>query len=179
MNGIKLALTATLAFTSVACFAGPKTLEAWEKCRDKAEASVDQREVGIAGVEAEIKNQCGGRPVKELGTATGAIGVLPSDVVRSKAWKKKFMGITKGKYKVFSERLSVASETKLEGEWITGEGIAPHSGGSDEAAFAINTKSGQVFGAMLEEGNQIHGFGFGESWDNAPSFLREWAAARR
>ena len=54
----------------------------------------------------------------------------------------------------------------------------PHSGGHDEAAFAINIASGEVFCVMLEEGNKITGFGFGTSWEDAPKFLQTWAKKR-
>jgi hypothetical protein len=154
----------------------PKTIKKWEQCRDKAESSVNQQEVGISGVEYEIKSKCGDPPAKEPGSTTGAVGMHPYDLVRSKTWKSKFVAITKGKYKSFVERLKVSSETNLEGDWITGAGQAPHMGGSEEAALAINAKSGEVYGAMLEDGKTLSGFGFGTSWENAPKFIKEWAA---
>lgn len=158
--------------------AKPRTAKEWEQCRDKAEESVNQMEVGIAGVEYEIKKRCGAPPAKEPSSATGAVGMQPSDVVRSKAWRDKFKAITKARYPAFVERLSVASKTQLEGDWIVGEGIAPHSGGVEEAAMAINAKSGEVLGAMLEDGKKTTRFGADGTWQNAPAFLKDWVAAR-
>lgn len=157
--------------------AAPLTEKQWEKCLDKAEASVDQNEVGMAGVEAAVKDQCGDPPVKETGTDKG-VGVHPYDLVRSKAWKKKFMALTKDQYQTFIDRLVVGSETTQEGGWVIGEGIAPHLGGSDEAAFAINAATGEVYGAMLED-DKLTGFGFGTDWAKAPDFLQEWAKSRK
>ena len=148
--------------------------EQWEKCRDKASSSVNQSEVGMMGVERHILKKCGPPPVKETGTEEG-VGVLPHDLVRSKAWKPKFMEITKSKYNEFVKRLEVSSPTVLENGWITGDGQAPHSGGFDGAMFAIKASTGQVYGAMLEGGSKIYGFGFGSSWTDAPPSLQKWA----
>ncbi len=149
------------------------TTKEWELCRDKAEASVNYQDVGMSGIEYVIKTKCGALPVKEEGNITGAVGMLPYDLVRSKTWKSKFVAITNGRYKPFVERLSVGSPTVLGSEWITGEGNAPHS--NDEAAFAINAKSGEVYAVILQ-GGQITAFGFGSSWDNAPQFIQNWVA---
>jgi len=150
-----------------------KTLSEWELCRDKAESSVNQFEVGVSGVEAEINEKCGEPPAKEPSPLTGAVGMHPYDLVRSNAWKSHFTKITQESYQGFVERLTVAGETVLEGEWVVGEGIAPHMGGSDEAAFAINTKTGEVFAAMMEDGKKFTKFGF-NAWENAPPHLQEW-----
>jgi hypothetical protein len=167
-----------LSVTIVSATATPRTVKEWEKCRDKAEASVDFHEQGNAGIESAIQKQCGEPPVNESGTVRG-IGIHPYDLVRSKTWKKKFTNITKKEYEIFTHRLSVAGITRLEEEWLVGEGNAPHSGGDSEAAFAINVASGEVFVAMLEDGNKISGFGFGTSWENAPKFLQTWAKKRK
>ncbi len=165
--------------TSYAYAAKPKTIKAWEQCRDKAEASVDQQEVGIAGVESAILETCGEPPAKEPNGITGIVGVSPYDLVRSKAWKSKFVAITQGKYESFVERLSVTSVTTLEDGWVVGDGLAPHMGGSDEAALAINIETGEVYAAILEDSKSIYGFGFGSSWENAPKYIKEWAAAHQ
>lgn len=154
--------------------AAPRTSADWERCRDRAEASVDRAQEGVAGAEAAILARCGAPPPKEAGTAQG-VGVHPYDLVRSKAWKKKFAALAKGKYRDFVARLVVAGDTRLDGDWIVGDGQAPHLGGSDEAALAIEVKTGKVFGALLEDGETLTGFGFGPSWENAPPYLQNWA----
>ena len=159
------------------CFK-PKNLKNWQQCRDKAELSVNQREIGVLGVEAEINTKCGNPPAQEPEITTGLIRMHPYDVVRSKAWKNKFIKITKSKYTKFVERFIVASETQLEGEWITGQGLAPHMGGSEEAAFAINSETGETFGVMMENKNQFSMFGF-HSPQAAPPFLQEWLTVHK
>ena len=163
--------------TIVSTTAATRNIEEWEKCKDKAGTSVDQGEVGVSGVESAIIEQCGIRPVDESGSVSG-IGVSPYDLVRSNTWKEKFVRITKAKYDEFVNRLGVSGTTTSEEGWIVGDGLMPHSGGHDEAAFAINIASGEVFGAMLEDGNNIRGFGFGTSWEDAPKFLQGWAKKR-
>lgn len=155
------------------CVANPQTMEEWEKCRDKAEESVNQIEVGVAGVEAEIETQCGSPPAKEPSALTGAVGMHPYDLVRSKAYKEKFIALTKEKYQPFVERLAVAGGTTLDGDWIVGEGQAAHMGGVEGAAFAINIKTEEVFAAMMEDGDDFRKFGF-DSWDAAPPYLKKW-----
>jgi hypothetical protein len=98
--------------------------------------------------------------------------------VRSKTWKKKFMDVTGDQYAAFLKRLDVASETVLEDGWIVGEGQAPHAGTIDEAAVAIEARTGRVFAAMMVGGSRIYGLGFGESWANAPPPLQRWARER-
>lgn len=155
------------------------TQKQFDKCVAKAEASVDQQKEGMWAVEAAVKSQCGDSPITEPKITTGAVGLHPYDLVRSKAWKKQFMAITRGKYQSFVDKLVMSEKTMQQGEWITGEGFAAHSGGSEEAAFAINIESGKVYAAMLEGGSIISGFGFDPSWGNAPTFLKQWAAERK
>ncbi|MEN9353569.1 MAG: hypothetical protein RL318_894 [Fibrobacterota bacterium] len=161
-------------FVCMSSFAkNTKTMKQWEKCRDRAESSVNQMEVGIWGVEAEIKSKCGEPPAQEPSALTGAIGMSPYDLVRSKAWKKKFLALTKSNYSAFVDRLVMSSGIEFDGAWIVGKGFAQHCGGSDEAAFAINSNSGEIFAVMLENGNSITKFGF-SSMQSAPPFLQTW-----
>ena len=176
-EGIVKALRAAAA-TGVNKPKGPLlSYEQWETCRDKAVASVNVLEVGRQGAENAIRRQCGEPPVREAGTEIG-VGVRPDDLVRSKTWKKKFTDITKERYAAFVERLAVTSETVLEDGWIVGEGQAPHAGTVDEAALAIEARTGRVFAAMMVGGSRIYGFGFGESWPDAPPPLQRWAQTR-
>ena len=180
MNYMRLFVyvSAVVASAGPSFAAPPKTNQEWEACRDKAEASVDQRIVGVLGIEAEIKAKCGAPPVKEPGSLTGAVGVPPYDLVRSKAWKSKFVAIAKGEYKSFVENITVASDTELVNGWVIGQGQAPHMGGEEEAAFAINAKTGEVYAAILHDGNRVAGFGF-VNLNDAPSFLKEWISDRK
>lgn len=151
-----------------------RTTKSWDKCARKAETSVDQMMVGIIGVETAILEKCGKRPVDQSGTDIG-VGVHPYDLARSNKWKNRFTRVTKNRYQEFVVRLIVASPTSLENGWLVGSGISPHLGGSDEAAFAINATTGEVFAAMIKNGDQFFGFGFGNSWSAAPKFIQNWA----
>lgn len=62
LQRLTLSLVITMSLGSES-FAKPKTEKDWIACRDKAEASVSQFEVGIAGVEAAILDRCGKRPL--------------------------------------------------------------------------------------------------------------------
>jgi ankyrin repeat protein len=145
----------------------------WEKCRDRAAASADPLN-GRQGIEDAIQRQCGEPPVREAGTARG-IGVRPADLVRSTTWKKKFMDVTGDRYAAFVERLAVSGVTELQDGWIIGDGNAAHAGTIDEAALAIEARSERVFAAIMVGGSRIYGFGFGDSWTNAPPPLQRWA----
>jgi hypothetical protein len=158
--------------------APPQTRAAYDACVARVEASVSQAEVGMAGVTGAIRQRCGTPPAREPSAVTGIVGMHPYDVVRAKAWRPKFERLLKAKYRSFVHSLTVASETELDGPWVTGAGIAPHSGGTDEAAFAINVRTGEVFAAMLEDGRTVTGFGFRGGWTKAPPPLQDWAQAR-
>jgi hypothetical protein len=149
------------------------TKQEWERCRDKAESSVNQLDVGVVGVETEIMMKCGAPPPEEPSLVSGSVGMHPYDLVRSKAWKSKFVRIAKDNYSALVDRLVVASETILEGHWIVGEGQAPHSGGIENAAIAINSETGEVYAAIMESGIRFSRFGF-SSWQSAPPFLQQW-----
>lgn len=149
----------------------------YKACAEKAESSVDQMKDGIWAVEAAERAQCGAPPVREV-VGGRLAGMHPYDIVRSKDWMQKFKNITKSEYSKFVERLTVASEAERRGAWIVGAGLAPHSGGVDEAAFAINVQSGAVFGAMMENQSKLFKFGFSSSEDDVPPYLISWLSER-
>ncbi|MBU1361118.1 MAG: hypothetical protein KJ901_20465 [Gammaproteobacteria bacterium] len=160
----------TSASASACLAAGPPTRAQWEQCVGKAEASVNQMEVGVLGVEAKIKSMCGDPPVPATAASAGA---QPYDLVRSPPWRPKFVAILKGKYNGFVERLAVGSPSTRDGDLITGSGLMPHRGGTDEAAFAIDTRTGQVFAAMLEDGKKLSSFGVAQG-QQVPVFIADW-----
>jgi hypothetical protein len=173
-DAIVQALRAAAAVGSGPVKATARTYEQWEECRTRAAASVNAMEVGRQGMEEAIERQCGSRPVREAGTERG-VGVRPDDLVRSKTWRKKFMAITGDQYDALVKRLHVTSETVLEDGWIVGRGNAPHAGTIDEAALAIDARTGRVFAAIMVDGKRLYGFGFGEAWTDAPPSLQRWA----
>lgn len=165
-------------FISIAMAAKPKTIDEWDACVAVTETSVSQSQVGTAGVEGIVKERCGVRPAINLTSTKGVVGTHPYDLVRSNPWKQKFQTLTKAKYQSLVDRLAVGSGTTTSGDWVVGKGIAPRSGGQDEAVIAINMKTGEVFAAVLEGGSQITGFGFENSWKAAPPYLHQWAEER-
>lgn len=169
----KIVLGTILVAAASGIYAKEMTPVEWEQCRDKAEASVNTREFGNAGVEVAVKEKCGEPPVAEPSKLTGIIGMYPYDVVRSKAFKNAFMKATQGKYETFVENMSVASPVELQNGWVFGSGIAPHSGGSEEAIFAINAQNGNLYGALLENGEQVTYFGFNKK-AAAPTPIKSW-----
>jgi hypothetical protein len=177
-----------------------RNIEEWEKCVDKENTIAYKKHPELCGAsscdnDSEIQRHCGNRPINETAPMIMGIGVSPYDLVQSKAWKKKFVSITKKKYQAFVDRLAmVGDNTTLQGDWIIGEGFMPHFGGDEIAAFAINSTSGQVFAVMREKINGdytaagyateiiaptpneeyiIHTFGFTNFYD-APPFLQKW-----
>lgn len=170
-----------------------RNIEEWEKCVDKENTIAYDK--GLCGAlwcdnHSEIQRHCRDRPIDETASMLMGIGVNPYDLVRSKAWKKKFVSITKEKYQAFVDRLDVNEVTTLQGNWIIGQGMKPHAHGEDEAAFAINTTSGKVFAVMLEDHTDYtaeirditpshitYPFGFTNFYDAPPflkKILKEW-----
>lgn len=169
----KIILGTILVAAAFGVYAKEMTPAQWEKCRDKAEASVNTREFGNAGVEVAVKEKCGEPPVAEPSKLTGIIGMYPYDVVRSKAFKNAFMQATGSKYEKFVENMNVASPVELQNGWVFGSGIAPHMGGSEEAIFAINLQSGKLYAALLEGDTHLTYFGFKTPAD-APEPIKAW-----
>jgi hypothetical protein len=173
--------TALMALAATSCAQhGAKSLTAgeWDQCAERAEASVDYDQVGMVGIEDAIITQCGAPPAPEPSQTTGAVGMSPYDLVRTEAWKPKFVAVTQDEYPQFVDRLGVSSPMTLQGEWVVGQGNAVRSGGIDEAALAIGATSGRVYGAMMRDGSEIIGFGF-DDWGSAPPYLQAWRNTRR
>jgi len=145
----------------------------WDKCRDKAESSVDIHELGVTGVEMAIEEQCGKPPAIEPSSVAGTVGMHPSDVLRSKMWKDKFIAISKNQYAELVERIDVASKTTREGDWIVGDGCKPHSCSWDNAIIGINTKNNQVFAIMWSDGKTLEKFGAVPAINTHPR-IKKW-----
>ena len=76
----------------------------------------------------------------------------------------------------FSDRIE-SGLVKRQGDWLVAEGFAPNSGGSDEAAFAINVSTGMVFAIMWVDGQQVRSFGV-DDLRKLPPPLLEWYRER-
>jgi len=101
-------------------------------------------------------------------------GQYAYDVIEMPPIRSKLASLLdKESLKDFKARLQVAGPVEHQGEWLVGEGLAPHSGGSDEAAFAINTNSGAIFGVMMTNGDHFRSFGV-DAPAKLPSPLLAW-----
>jgi hypothetical protein len=105
-------------------------------------------------------------------------GQYAYDVIEMPPIRSKLASLLdKESLKDFKARLQVAGPVEHQGEWLVGEGLAPHSGGSDEAAFAINTNSGAIFGVMMTNGDHFRSFGV-DAPAKLPSPLLAWYRER-
>ena len=105
-------------------------------------------------------------------------GKYPFDVIKMPWFKSKLAALLNDKSRrEFSARLQVASPVERQGDWLVGKGLAPHSGGSEEAAFAINVNSGAVFGMMMTDGDVFTSIGVDDP-AKLPSPLQAWYLER-
>ncbi|MDR0236163.1 hypothetical protein [Acinetobacter sp.] len=169
MRKITFLLVGLLAIPFVA---QAKTLQQWEQCADKAGRSVNVQEVGNIGYEAEIKKQCGTRPVATVGMVKPD-GKLPYDVIQAEPWKKKFQQLTGKEYTKVKTSLVVSSAMKREGDWLIGSGYDPKGAGASKAVIAVNTKTGKVM-ALMSSYDGVQYFGFDENTKNIPQKLQQW-----
>jgi hypothetical protein len=157
---------------SLPVFVQAKTLQQWEQCADKAGRSVNVQEVGNIGYEAEIKKQCGTRPVATAGMVKPD-GKLPYDVIQAEPWKKKFQQIAGKQYTDVKQSLVVSSPMQREGDWLVGSGYDPKGAGASKAVIAVNTKTGKVM-ALMSSYDGVEYFGFDENTKNLPRKLQQW-----
>lgn len=66
----------------------------------------------------------------------------PIEIVEDATYRQKFAKLLGPSLGDFTARLQTASPLLHDGSWIIGTGMAPHLGGEEEAAFAINRKAG-------------------------------------
>lgn len=92
------------------------------------------------------------------------------------ALKDKFKLLLGDRLGMFRERLSVSSGMTQEGDWLVGEGGIQHLFSIEEAAFTVNSKTGDIFAIMLTEGKEIRYFGTTEV-TNLPAPLQNWYKA--
>lgn len=84
---------------------------------------------------------------------------------------KALLGNDQAEYDHFMANLTVSSGIEEKGGFYFGEGIAPHLGSIEEAAFAIDKSTGKVFIAVLMEGKTIKWGGVKSDSDLPPPLL--------
>lgn len=82
-----------------------------------------------------------------------AIGKYPADVFKeNENVVLQLKNILGNDWKLFERNMSVSSAMKRDGDYLYGEGLAPHQGGSEEAIFTINASTGDVSNAAILSG---------------------------
>ena len=121
---------------------------------------------------------------KQLNTTNKAmemvkfIGRHPYDLLQHADLTATLKALTKSYYTKFLENIEVAPFIRIEGEYYFGEGIAPHLGGEEEAAFCIDTNSLKISGAILTNGDTIACLG-AASKEDLPYPLYNWITRNR
>ncbi len=86
------------------------------------------------------------------------VGQHPQEIFNEQMIEQKFRTLLSNSYESFRNGLSVAGSLQLKGDFYVGSGCVPHACGSEEAAFAINKQSGDVYAIMLDD-SKIKWFG--------------------
>jgi hypothetical protein len=105
------------------------------------------------------------------------LGALPIDVVSNPQMNEKFRNLLGAKYEQFVENLGVSSPVTSAGPYYVGEGIRPHLGGSDEAAFAIQKDTGHLSAIKMSDSHNFDTFGVAKTSDLPPP-LYAWLKQR-
>ncbi|MBC3807630.1 hypothetical protein H8K52_09775 [Undibacterium seohonense] len=87
------------------------------------------------------------------------LGKNSASALDNEALKGRFKLLLGDNLTGFRERLNVSGDITQEGEWLVGEGGMPHLFSMEEAAFAINSRTGEIFAIMLTEGKNLNWFG--------------------
>ncbi len=101
------------------------------------------------------------------------VGKSPYDVVKSSALTQGFSKLLGGRFDDLTTRVLVASGVEKQGEWLVGEGGRPHMFTIEEAAFAVNVKTGKMYVVLLSNGESIEWFG-AEKMSDMPDYLQKW-----
>ncbi len=103
------------------------------------------------------------------------IGKYPTDLINDPLIKRKMKKLLGEDYKHFIQNLEVASDVTRDADFYIGSGIAAHSGGYEEAIFAINRKNLDLFVLILSEGKDFRWYSSDKS-DSVqfPAQLETW-----
>lgn len=101
------------------------------------------------------------------------VGKDPQDALDHPALRERFKALLGDKLAAFRERLNVSSGIAQEGEWLVGSGGMPHLFAIEEAAFAVNAATGEVFAIMLTDGKNLTWFG-ADDVSKLPAPLQSW-----
>ena len=80
-------------------------------------------------------------------------------------------------YAAFNERMGVSGNVEQDAGYLWSTGLMPHEGGSEEAGFTVNIKTGEVVALMLVGGKQYKFFGVSKP-AGLPQPLLDWYKQR-
>lgn len=106
------------------------------------------------------------------------VGEFPTNILNDPSIKNKFEMLLGSKYEHFIQNLGVGDSLRKDGSYYIGYGIAPHSGGYEEAIFAINEDLSSMFVIILTEGENIQSYKSEDAGD-MPEILQQWYDERR
>ena len=80
-------------------------------------------------------------------------------------------------FEALVQRIQIAGPLEDTNGFLFGQGIAPHMGGWEEAAFAVTPDGDRVFAGVLTEGKSIDLYGVASSQE-LPEPLKAWYVER-
>lgn len=105
------------------------------------------------------------------------LGRQPAEIFDEPNIASKFKAILSKDYDEFVDGLSVATQIELKKDYYFGSGCAPHVCSIEEAAFAINKSTEQIFAVQLTGGDSFRIYG-ASSGNALPEPLRDWYRER-
>lgn len=103
------------------------------------------------------------------------VGAEPVSALDAPELKGKFAFLLGATQADFRANLMVAYPMASDGEWLVGAGGRPHVFDTEQAAFAINLRTGEVFAAILTGGDSITIYGRNDIRAMPPP-LQNWHA---
>jgi hypothetical protein len=101
------------------------------------------------------------------------VGSYPSELLKQPAVVLAFKSLLKSRYNDFDDRIISQSPMEIVDYNLFGAGCKPNSCGSDEAAFTIDVRTGELCVVMLVDGKHFDKFGR-EDTIVLPEALETW-----
>ncbi len=105
------------------------------------------------------------------------VGLHPTEIFKEPIIAQRFKTLLSANYDNFYSNLSVSTTLRAADSYYIGSGCAPHSCGTEEAAFTIDKGGLGVYAVLLLEGKQFKAFGVAKM-ASLPAPLLEWVKER-
>lgn len=127
------------------------------------------------GVEFVVKREYGINIVKKYADIPQyADKTHPYDLlVNNKIVQSEVRKLLKKDFLHFTDTLSVANVGEIKGNYYIGQGNAPHQGTTENGILCIDLYNGEVYAAMLREGEKIIFYGV-KNREYIPQPMEEW-----